>query len=79
MTLGVVDILIARKPAEHGLPKKSHEEMSDVLAVPRLRQDHSTSISACPTAVLPPWSLCHVPTGGGGSVEGTVPENPEPD
>ena len=32
----VVDILIANKTAEHGLPKKAHKEMSDVLAVPRL-------------------------------------------
>ncbi len=32
----VVDILIASKTAEHGLPKKAHKEMSDVLAVPRL-------------------------------------------
>ncbi len=39
--LGIVRVLIASKTAEHRLPKKSHQEMSGVLAAPRLRQNLS--------------------------------------
>jgi hypothetical protein len=39
--LGVVHVLIASKTAEHRLPKKSHQEMSGVLAAPRLKQNLS--------------------------------------
>ena len=38
-TLGVVHVLIASQTAEHRFPKKSHQEMSGVLAAPRLRQN----------------------------------------
>ncbi len=42
--LGVIHVLVSGEPTEHRLAKKSHEEMSDVLAVPRLRQDHSAQL-----------------------------------
>jgi hypothetical protein len=42
--LGIVHVLIASKTAEHRLAKKSHQEMSGVLAAPRLRQKLSAQL-----------------------------------
>ena len=38
-SLGVIHVLTASRTAEHRLPKKSHQEMSGVLAAPRSRQN----------------------------------------
>ena len=39
--LGVVDILVAGQPTEHGLPKQPLDQVPDVLAASRLGQDPS--------------------------------------
>jgi hypothetical protein len=42
--LGVIHVFVSGETTEHRLPKKSHQEMSGVLATPRLRQNLSAQL-----------------------------------
>ena len=51
--LGVIHVLVSGKPTKHRLPKKSHEEMSDVLAAPPLRQNLSAQLGQSKRVIEP--------------------------
>ncbi len=42
--LGVIHVFVSGETTEYRLPKKSHQEMSGILATPRLRQNLSAQL-----------------------------------